>query len=184
VLSGLALRGWDVPYAAQRAPLTHLLCALFVPYERFLSPALLSVLLAATYLWISTRAGPVYAALALFALFCQNILLQTTIDISSELPAALLLLLGFYSLAVKRLWWSTLFFTCAVYARWNVLPIWVVVVMGVFLRYGLQQTTKFITVGVVLFGAWYVLSLRMGFANPLLTVYEGNYLPVTDWAPW
>jgi hypothetical protein len=110
-------------------------------------------------------------------------LLETTIDISSELPAALLLLLGFYSLAMKRLWWSALLFTCAVYSRWNFLPIWVAVVMGVFVRYGLQQTTKFIAVGVVLFGAWYLLSLGMGFGNPLLAVYQGNYLPATDWAP-
>jgi hypothetical protein len=44
-LSGMALRGYDVPYAAHRAPVTGFLCAAFIGWDRFLNPVLLGVLL-------------------------------------------------------------------------------------------------------------------------------------------
>ena len=177
LLSGMALRGVDVPYASHRAPVTGFLCAAFVGWDRFLNPVLLGVLLFAVYLWVRRLLGPLSAALALLVLLCQNLLLESTVDILSELPAALLLLVGFLSLARERFWLAAALFALVVFTRWNLAPVWVVVFVAVFIRFGVRQALKFLGVGLAIFCAWYGVTVAMGTPNPLLTVYEGNFLP-------
>jgi hypothetical protein len=181
LLSGMALRGYEVPYAAHRPPVTGFLCAAFIGWDRFLNPVLLSVLLIVVYLWVRRLLGSFYAALSLFVLLCQNLLLESTVDIMSELPAALLLLVAFFSLARERFWWSALWFALVVFARWNLAPVWVVVCVAVLIRFGARQALKFLGAGFIIFCAWYVLTIGMGTPNPLRTVYEGNFLPGVVW---
>ncbi|MGA3204215.1 MAG: hypothetical protein ABSF12_17125 [Bryobacteraceae bacterium] len=181
VLSGMALRGYDVPYAAHRPPVTGFICAAFVGWDRLLNPVLLSVLLIVVYLWVRRLLGPFYAALSLFVLLCQNLLLESTVDIMSELPAALLLLVAFFSLARERFWWSAMWFALVVFTRWNLAPVWAVVCGAVLIRFGMRQALKFLGVGLIVFCAWYALTIAMGTPNPLRTVYEGNFLPGVVW---
>jgi hypothetical protein len=183
LLSGMALRGYDVPYAAHRAPVIGIICAAFVGWDRFLNPVLLSALLIVMYVWVRRLLGSFYAALSLFVLLCQNLFLESTVDITSELPAALLLLVGFFSLARERFWWSSIWFTLVVFARWNLAPIWVVVCVAVLIRFGMRQALKFLGSGLIIFGAWYLVTTAMGAPNPLWTVYVGNFLPGVVWAP-
>jgi hypothetical protein len=182
MLSGLALRGYHVPYASHRAPVTGFLCAAFIGWDRFLNPVLLGVLLIAVYLWVRHLLGPLVASLSLVVVLCQNILLESTVDIMSELPAALLLLVGFYSLARERFWWSALGFALAVFSRWNLAPVWVVVFVAVTIRFGMRQALKFLGIGVAAFSVWYWVTVAMGAPNPLLRVYEGNFLPGLAWS--
>jgi len=53
----MALRGYDVPYASHRSPVTGFLCAAFIGWDRFLNPVLLGVLLIAVYLWVRRLLG-------------------------------------------------------------------------------------------------------------------------------
>lgn len=189
VLSGMALRGYHVPYASPRAPVTGLLCAAFIGWERFLNPALLGLLLIAVYLWVRRLLGPILATLSLLVLLCQNLLLDSTVDITSELPAALLMLVGFIFLARERFWWSALWFALLVFTRWNLAPVWAVVLLTVLIRFGVRQTLKFLWVGLAIFSAWYVMTIVMrpyvnwpgAPGNPLAMVYEGNFLPALTW---
>jgi hypothetical protein len=188
VLSGMALRGYHVPYASHRAPVTGFLCAAFIGWERFLNPLLLGVLLIAVYLWLRRLHGPLPATLSLLLLMCQNLLLESTVDITSELPAALLLLVGFFSLARKRFWWSALWFALVVFTRWNLAPVWAVVFLAVLIRFGIRHALKFLWVGLVIFSAWYTITVAMGeyinwprTPNPLVMVYEGNFVPALAW---
>ena len=190
VLSGMALRGYHVPYASPRAPITGLLCAAFVGWERFLDPLLLGVLLIAVYFWLRRLLGPLPAALSLLVLMCQNLLLESSVEIMSELPAALLLLLGFFSLARERFWLSALWFALLVFTRWNLAPVWAVVFAAVLVRFGTRQALKFLCVGLVIFCAWYGMTVAMqanvdwpGVRNPLEMVYKGNFAPALAWAP-
>ena len=176
VLSGMALRGYQVPYAAHRAPVTGFLCAAFMGWDRFLNPVLLSLLLLVVYLWGRRLLGPLTAVLSLFVLLCQNILLESTVDIMSELPAALLLVVAFFCLARERFWWAALLFTLVVFTRWNLAPVWAVAFMAVLIRFGVRQALKFVVVGLAIFSGWYALTVAMGTPNPLHRVYVGNFL--------
>jgi hypothetical protein len=138
---------------------------------------LLGVLLIAVYFWVRGLLGPLWAALALLVLLCQNLLLESTVDITSELPAALILLAGFWSLARERFWWSAVCFALVVFTRWNLAPVWVVVFVAVLIRFGKGNALKFLGAALAIFGAWYAVTLAMGTPNPLLNVYEGNFLP-------
>jgi hypothetical protein len=190
VLSGMALRGYHVPYASPRAPVTGFLCAAFIGWERFLNPLLLGGLLIAVYFWLRRLLGPLPAALSLLVLMCQNLLLESSVEIMSELPAALLLLLGFFYLARERFWLSALWFGLLVFTRWNLAPAWVVVFVAVLVRFGTRQALKFLSVGLVIFCAWYGITVAMranidwpGVRNPLEMVYKGNFVPALAWAP-
>ena len=182
VLSGMALRGMHVPYAAHRAPITGLLCAVFTGWDRFLNPVLLGTLLVAVLFWVRRLLGPLAAILALFVLLCQNLLLESTVDIMSELPAALLVLGSFYFLSRQLFWWSACCCALVVFCRWNLAPLWAVVVVAVFLRFGMIQAWKFLAAAAASFAAWYVLTISMGASNPLWEVYVGNFLPGLAWA--
>lgn len=144
---------------------------------------LLAVLLIVLYLWVRRLLGPSFAALSLFVLLCQNLLLESTVDIMSELPAALILLAGFHSLARERFWWSAFWFALIVFTRWNLAPVWAVVLLAVFIRFGVRQALKFLGVGLAIFSAWYVVTVVMGTPHPLLQVYKANFLPGLAWAP-
>jgi hypothetical protein len=115
-------------------------------------------------------------------LLCQNLFLESTVDIMSELPAALLLLVGFLSLARERFWWSATCFALVVFTRWNLAPVWVVVFVAVLIRFGLRQALKFLGVGLTIFSAWYVVTIAMGTPDPLHRVYVDNFLPGLTWA--
>jgi len=175
-LSGLALRGYDVPYASHRPPITGLICAVFVGWDRFLNPILAGALLVAVYLWVRRLLGPLYAMLALFVLLCQNLLLDSTVDIMSELPAAIILFAGFFALAEERFWWSALWFALLGFARWNLEPVSLVVLAAVFMRFGIRQALKFLGLSVVAFCAWYGFTVAMGTPHPILRVIQGNLL--------
>ncbi len=56
LLSGLALRGYGTPYAAHRAPVTHLLAALFADVPWLINPMLLLGLVTLLTVW-GARAG-------------------------------------------------------------------------------------------------------------------------------
>jgi hypothetical protein len=183
LLSGMALRGYDVPYASHRPPVTGVVCALFIGWDRYLNPVLLGVLLIMMYLWVRRLLGPPAAMVALFALFCQNLLLESTVDIMSELPATVLLFAGFFALARERFWWSALWFGLVLFARWNLAPVWWVVLLAVFVRFGLRQSLKFLTVALTIFVAWYMLTIAMGAPKPVLRVIEGNLLAGPAWRP-
>jgi hypothetical protein len=182
-LSGLALRGYDVPFASHRPPVTGLICAAFVGWDRFLNPALLGVLLLAVYLWVRRLLGPLSAMLALLVLLCQNLLLESTVDIMSEIPAAVLLLGGFFSLARERFWWAALWFALVVFTRWNLAPVSGVVFLAVFIRFGLRQSLKFLGVGLTVFVAWYAFTIAMGTPKPIWAVIQGNLLAGPAWRP-
>jgi hypothetical protein len=70
LLSGSALRGYQVPYAAHRAPVTHFLCAAFVNHSRFLNPMLLVTLLTLVWFWVRRSIGSLAASLCLLVLLC------------------------------------------------------------------------------------------------------------------
>lgn len=194
VLSGLALRGYHVPYASHRAPVTGFICAAFVGWERFLNPVLLAALLVVLYLWTRRLLGPIPAALSLLLLICQNLMLESTVEIMSELPAALLMLLGFFCLARERFWVSALCFALLVFTRWNLAPVWAVVFLAVLIRFGLRQALKFALIGLIIFSAWYGITISMrsninwvgvpgkDIPNPLVMAY-GNFIAGKEWAP-
>ena len=188
ILSGLALRGYHVPYASWRAPVTGFLCAAFVGGERVLNPLLLTLLLFTLYFWLRHLLGPLPAALSLLMLISQNLFLDSSVEIMSELPAALLLLLGFFFLAREWFWLSALFFTLVAFTRWNLAPVSVVVFLAVLLRFGLRESLKFLCIALAVFSAWYVITDAMrtyvdwpGVRNPFEMVYEGNFLPALAW---
>ena len=189
ILSGLALRGYHVPYASWRAPVTGFLCAAFVGGEHIINPLLLGVLLITLYFWLRQLLGPLPAALSLLMLMSQNLLLESSVEIMSELPAALLLLLGFFFLARESFWLSALFFTLVVFTRWNLAPVLLIVFLAVLLRFGVRESLKFLYVGLAIFSAWYVITNAMrtyvdwpGVRTPLEMVYEGNFLPALAWS--
>jgi hypothetical protein len=182
VLSGMALRGYHVPYSPHRAPVIGFLCAAFVGWDRFLNPVLLGVLVTVVYLWVRRLLGAQVACLSLVVLFCQNLLLESTVDIMSELPAALLLVIGFILLTRESFCRAGLCFALAVFTRWNLAPIWVVVLLAVSIRFGIPQAIKFVGMGAAVFGAWYGITMARGATNPLLSVYEGLFLPGLAWS--
>ncbi len=182
VLSGMALRGYHVPYSSHRAPVIGFLCAAFMGWERFLNPALLGILLLIVYLWVRQLLGSQVACLSLVVLFCQNLLLESTVDIMSELPAALLLLISFILLSRENFWGAGLCFALVVFTRWNLAPIWAVVLLAVTIRFGMFQALKLMAMGATVFSAWYWVTLAMGTTNPLLAVYKGLFLSSVTWS--
>lgn len=183
ILSGMAIWGDAVPYASHRAPVTGVLCAIFAGGDRLLNPVLLGVLLLVLFRWLRRRLGPVPAAGALLVLLCQNLFLESTVDLMSELPAALLTLAGFLALAKGRLSWSALWFALLVFTRWNLAPVWAVVFFAVLWRFGVRSAAKFIAAGFALFALWYLATVAMGIPDPVRSVYEGNFLAALAWAP-
>jgi hypothetical protein len=182
LLSGMALRGYQVPYAVERPPVTNFLTAVFVDHSRFLNPVLLVALLTLMWLWVRRLIGPLAAALCLFVLLCQNLFLESTVIVMSELPAALFMLAGFFSLSRERLWWCALWFALIVFTRWLLAPVTAVVCLAILIRFGARQAAKLPAVAFALFIAWYGLTISMGAPRPIAAVYQGNFLPALVWS--
>jgi hypothetical protein len=181
-LSGLALRGYQVPYALHRAPITGMLCALFAEWPRWINPTLLLILVTSLYWWARELLSPTTAFLALFIVSCQDVLLQCLVDISSELPAAVLLVLGFRALSRQRWQWAALSLTLAVFTRWNLAPVWLVIAVAMLVRFGRRPFLAFLAMGCGAFAIWYTGTLAWTGSEPLRAVYEGNVLPALAWA--
>jgi hypothetical protein len=134
------------------------------------------------WIWVRRLIGPLAAGLCIFVLLCQNLFLESTVDVMAELPAALILIAGFFCLSRIRLWSTALLFNLAVFTRWNLAPIAFVVFLAVLLRFGPRHAAKFPALALALFVAWYSLTINMGVPNPIATVYQNNFLPAVAWS--
>ena len=96
LLSGLALRGYATPYAAHRAPVTHVLAAMFADVPWLINPVLLLGLVTLLTIWGARRWGWSVAVIPLLLLIGQNVFLNAVLNVMAELPTALLLLAAFF----------------------------------------------------------------------------------------
>ncbi len=181
ILSGQALRGYPTPYAAHRPPVTHFLCALFADAPALINPFLIAVLVGIIARWCWQRWGAVAAGLALLLLLGQDVFLASIIDVMSELPAAILLLLAFYRLSGEGFFSSGLIFGLVVLCRWNLAVIPLALVIPVALRFGRQATLKYIlggaVVAIVFAGAEFLF-----VEHPVRRIIRGNLAPAYAWA--
>jgi hypothetical protein len=181
ILSGQALRGYPTPYAAHRPPVTHFLCALFADAPALINPLLVGALVWIVSRWCSQRWGAVAAGLTLLLLLGQDVFLASIIDVMSELPAAILLLLAFYRLSGEGFFSSGLIFGLVVLCRWNLAVIPLALVVPIALRFGRQATLKYILGGAVvaiLFAGAEFLFVE----HPVQRIIRGNLGPAYAWA--
>jgi len=180
--SGLALRGFSTPFASYRPPFTHLLCAMAGNAPYLINPLLLLVLLAALAWWAKRRRGAFAAASILAVLLCQNLFCQMLLDINSEMPAAVLLVLAFLSLAGGRFTLAGFLFCLATFARWNMGVIPATVALMVLLHAGFRPLLRLAIGGTVPAALWLAVSYAHGI-HPFESIYIGNFLPAANWAP-
>ncbi len=181
ILSGQALRGYPTPYAAHRPPVTHFLCALFADAPALINPLLIVALVWIVARWCLQRWGAVAAGLALLLLLGQDVFLASTIDVMSELPAAILLLLAFYRLSSDGFFSSGLIFGLVVLCRWNLAVIPLALTIPIVLRFGRQAALKYILGGAVvaiLFAGAEFLFVE----HPVQRIIRGNLRPAYAWA--
>ncbi|HEV7998371.1 MAG TPA: hypothetical protein VGP63_00740 [Planctomycetaceae bacterium] len=181
ILSGQALRGYPTPYAAHRPPLTHFLCALFADAPALINPLLIAALVWIIARWGSQRWGAVAAGLALLLLLGQDVFLASIIDVMSELPAAILVLLAFYRLSSEGFFSSGLIFALVVLCRWNLAVIPLALVIPIALRFGRPATLKYILGGTVV--AILFAGAEFSFVeHPVQRIIRGNLGPAYAWA--
>ncbi|HET6326117.1 MAG TPA: hypothetical protein VFG04_15675 [Planctomycetaceae bacterium] len=181
ILSGQALRGYPTPYAAHRPPATHFLCALFADSPALINPFLIAALVWIIARWGSQRWGAVAAGLALLLLLGQDVFLASIIDVMSELPAAILMLLAFYRLSSDGFFSSGLIFGLVVLCRWNLAVIPLALVIPIAIRFGRQAALKYILGGAVvaiLFAGAEFLFVE----HPIQRIIRGNLGPAYAWA--
>ena len=80
-------------------PVTHFLCAFVADFPALINPLLIAALVWMLVRWCSRRWEAAAAGFALLLLLGQDVFLASIIDVMSELPAAILLLLAFYRLS-------------------------------------------------------------------------------------
>ena len=180
-LSGLALRGYPVNYAASRPPFTHLVAALFADAPRFAGAAQIVLLVALLSVWSIRRWGWTGGALPLALLATQNVFLERLFGFTSELPAAVLLAAAFLSLARERFTLAGVLFACAGLARWNLSVIPLVLAGCVALRFGWKNALHFAAGGAAVAAVFLGLSFAL-VAHPLQRIIEGNFVPAYAWA--
>lgn len=180
-LSGLALRGYPVNYASSRPPFTHLVAALFADAPQFAGAALIVLLVALLSVWSIRRWGWTGAALPLALLATQNVFLERLFGFTSELPAAVLLLAAFLSLARERFALAGVLFACAGLARWNLSVIPLVLAGCVALRFGWKSALHFAAGGAAVAAVFLGLSFAL-VAHPIQRIIEGNLVPAYAWA--
>jgi hypothetical protein len=182
LLSGLALRGYHTPYAAHRAPVPHVLAAIFADVPWLINPTLLLGLVALLTFWSSKRWGPLLAPMPLFLLVGQNAFLASVINVMAELPVALLLLAAFFLLGKENFLWAGVLFALAILTRWNVGVIPGVLTLLIALRFGRNPTLRYVIGGVVIMLVWLGLSFAF-LDDPIGNIYRGNLMPAYQWAP-
>ena len=180
-LSGLALRGYPVNYASSRPPFTHLVAALFADAPQFAGAALIVLLVALLSVWSIRRWGWTGAALPLALLATQNVFLERLFGFTSELPAAVLLVAAFLSLARERFALAGVLFACAGLARWNLSVIPLVLAGCVALRFGWKSALHFAAGGAAVAAVFLGLSFAL-VAHPIQRIIEGNLVPAYAWA--
>jgi hypothetical protein len=142
LLSGLALRGEPVPYADHRAPLAGLLCAVFAGMPALMNPALLVLLFGTVAYWARRQWGMTVAAVIGLLLLSQDLLLLSAFDITSELPAAVMLTLGFLALSSRRPFTAGVFLGLTCLARWNMAALAIAVVAASWVVWGPRRTAR------------------------------------------
>lgn len=175
VLSGLALRGYPVPYAAHRPPVASWLAALFADIDFLVNPALLGLLLLLVYRWSRTIAGPTVAAISVIVLLSQNLLLEASVDFLTELPAALLLTAGFHSLALQRHTAASLLLSLSIFTRWNLAPISAVVFLFALWQRQRRFLFSLCLSALAILIVWYSMTTKLVAADPFALVY-GHFL--------
>jgi hypothetical protein len=181
LLSGLALRGYGTPYAAHRAPVTHLLAAVFAEVPWLINPVLLLGLVTLLTVWGRKHWGWPVAVMPLLLLIGQNVFLSAVLDVMAELPAALLLLSAFFLLADERFFGAGALFALAALARWNIAVIPGVLIPLVALRFGAQPMLRYVLGGSLIILAWLGLSYTL-LDNPIERIYRANFLPAYEYA--
>jgi hypothetical protein len=181
LLSGLALRGQSTPYMADRPPVTHFLAALFADAPQFLNAFLVAALVGLLSIWGIRRWGWSLGALPLLLLATQNAFLEPLFEILSELPAAILLILGFFLLARERFFLAGAVFAICGLARWNLAVVPVAVAVVIPWRLGWRAFARYATGGLLVASIFLIASFLF-VEHPLRRIIEGNLIPAHAWA--
>jgi hypothetical protein len=136
LLNGLALRGAPLPYAYYRAPVAGLLCAIFADAPSLLNAVLVLVLGSATWLWTRRTLGTTVAIVVMVLLLFQDHLMSASLDINSELPAAVVTTLAYLFLSRGNLFTGGVFLGLAILTRWNLGALAVATVGGAYFVWG------------------------------------------------
>ena len=182
LLSAMALRGYPTPYAAHRAPLTGIISAAFIDCPALLNPVLIGGILAILSLWGAKRWGLLGACLPLTLLLGQNVFIVSCVDLMSELPAAVSLLVGFYFLARERFVCSGAALAIACLARWNIALMPASLTIVIAARFGWKATARYVFGGALIAALFLVLSLAL-VDHPFESIVRGNLVPAYAWAP-
>jgi hypothetical protein len=180
VLSGLALRGHPVPYASHRPPITSWLAAAFGDLHFLVNPILLTLLLLSVYRWARAIGGEAVAAASVIVVLSQNLLLEASVDLLTELPAALLLTAGFHLLALQRHIPASLLLSLSVFARWNLAPILPVVFLFALAKRQKRVLISLCLCTLTILTIWHITTARVSGVNPFVAVYQ-NFLTVRNY---
>jgi len=181
ILGGLAIRGYQVPTFPYRPPVTSWLCAAFADLPWLQQPLLLAILLFIVYRWLRASTTELVAALAPFLLLSQNLLLEASLDITSELPAAVFLTAGFYALSRRRVFLAGLLLGLSAFTRWQLLSILAVTVLLAYRRFGPRLLAYFLVTGTGLILVWCISTTALSRSNPFVEVYQ-YFLSAAAWA--
>jgi len=182
LLSGLALRGYSTPYAAHRAPITHVLAAVFADVSWLLNPTLLLGLAILLTIWAMERWGQLAAAMLLVLLISQNTFLNSIVDVMAELPATLFLLIAFYALAKEHFFKAGSLFALTILARWNLGVILVILTICIGIRFGRGPMLRYALGGTLIMLIWLGLSFSL-LNDPLGGIYRANFLAAYEFTP-
>jgi hypothetical protein len=179
--SGLALRGFPTEYAAHRAPVSGVVAALFVDRPSLYVVVMTSFLIVLMAVWGVRRWGASGGLLPLALLLFQNRFLESLLEITSELPAAGVLVAGCFLVARERFVPAGIAFALLGLTRWNMAVVGLAMTAAVAGRFGLRSAAALVG-GAVLVGAGFLAASLAFVEHPFRTIYEGNFRPALAWA--
>lgn len=179
LLSGLYLRGYPVPYAIHRAPVTHFVSAAFADAP-WLQAAFLQILLAGIlFVWGRRRWGRELALLPLALLPLQNVFAHSAIEVMSEMPAAVLVAIAFERVSRDKWFQAGVLFALLVLTRFNLAVIPVVLSALILYRFGWQRILPLAAGAAVVALAWLAFSVAVT-GLPFAHIYQA-VLVVLSW---
>jgi len=185
LLNGLALRGAPLPYADHRAPVTGALCALFAGAPSLMNPVLLLVLFSAVVYWASRQWDWTAAFVVGLLLLAQDLLLTATLDITSELPATVLLTLACLFLAAGRHATGGLFLGLLILARWNMAAFAAACFVAAWVAWGFRPALRIVIGAAAPVAIWVAAAAVLG--HPSITAATGQFASARNahfsWAP-
>jgi hypothetical protein len=154
VLSGMHIRGYQVPHELHRSPGIQILAALTFPFVTLINPLLLLALGGLMILWCRRFSDPILLFLIIPLLLANKHFVFAVVEIMGELPATVFLVASYYFLARNKFLLGAVCLSLAVLSRWNLLPLAVIPVLYVAIRVSLRQATLMALIGLVFFAIW------------------------------